>query len=526
MKPKIMLVDDEFLVRLGIKSLIDWEEQGFVYAGDAPDGEAALALMEGNVPDILLTDILMPNMNGLELIEAVRKRYPATRIIVLSSHDEYEYVRQAMKLGVDDYILKASLKPDELLQLLHDTARKISAVRLEPGLRELQDDAGWQDNDLRAWLERQLGEPFDEESAPDPLELGTDNILIRLRVGSSGRIAGDRRLERQTVINLLEPERSSGLRGFAIPLKEDELVLLLSMEERKASEPDRLKQLCEEWIRRAKRYVGVSLTAGISRPFQGKADIRKAYFEAGEALRRGSFYEGKEKAYAFSGPAEEGGAMILPETEEQALKRALEEEDAESLEQGLQGFFDRMLAARVTVERSVQLFLRLFHLIEAKWKPVLGDWFAELESEGPLYKQIVAFEELEEARRWFGRLLEDGLQRLRSRRPEPMHDDIRELVRYMKANYTQELTLRQAAERVNMNESYLSTLFKKETGLGFIEYLNQLRMDKAAQLLAETNMPSYLIAERVGYENINYFGRLFKKTMGLSPQQYRVKHQS
>lgn len=122
---KIMLVDDEIIVRLGMKSVIDWEANGFRHVGEACDGKEALALLEQVKPDILLTDIKMPNMNGIELIESVKRLYPWIRILVLSSHDEYDYVRSAMKLGADDYILKASVDPDKLIRLLQETASRI-----------------------------------------------------------------------------------------------------------------------------------------------------------------------------------------------------------------------------------------------------------------------------------------------------------------------------------------------------------------------------------------------------------------
>ncbi|MFS0839753.1 response regulator [Paenibacillus sp. 1P03SA] len=130
---KIMLVDDEFLVRLGIKSLIDWERHGFTYAGDAQDGREALALIGEVKPDIVLTDIVMPRMDGIELIGHVKRDYPHIHMIVLSSHTDYDYVRQAMKLGVEDYILKASLKPEELVDMLAGVAAKIRAVSGLPG---------------------------------------------------------------------------------------------------------------------------------------------------------------------------------------------------------------------------------------------------------------------------------------------------------------------------------------------------------------------------------------------------------
>ena len=124
MAKKVFFVDDEIVIRENIRTCIDWKKEGFDYCGDASDGEVALPLIEEHRPDILITDIKMPFMNGLELSAIVRKRFPGTKIVLLSGHDEFEYARQALRIGVEEYCLKPFGSTD-IIRLLHDVADKI-----------------------------------------------------------------------------------------------------------------------------------------------------------------------------------------------------------------------------------------------------------------------------------------------------------------------------------------------------------------------------------------------------------------
>ncbi|WP_282936039.1 response regulator [Paenibacillus sp. RC67] len=534
---KVMLVDDEILVRLGIKSLIDWEQHGFSYIGDAPDGKKAMEAMEQTVPDILLTDILMPQMNGLELIEAVRKRFPHTRIIVLSSHDEYEYVRKAMKLGVDDYILKASMKPDELLELLLETAGKIEAryedvkQLLVPGETESKGPS------LAEWLRTQLeiadsnkdNEVKATEKRTDmhcPITLGDQNVLIVLNIHRSPTVSLEDSSLLQTIMNLIELELNKWLPGYPVHYKEKQIVLLIPFPKdlQQGLIHTDVKTMSQDLISAVKRFLGVSLSAGLSLPFQGQAALHLAYQQALQAVEL-YYYEGREKAYRYSSSSDrQTGFVSFSQETEKNLRHSLEAIDGDRIRLTLNELFDQLQEVRGPKEHSIQFCLQLLHVIQTAWKPYGEDGFEGLE--GPLYKQVLAFDELEDARHWFIRLIEAGLERIQRTRREPYHEEIRKLIQYMREHFIEDLSLKEAAEMVNMNETYLSYLFKKETQTGFTEYLNQLRLDKASEYLAETNLPSYLIAEKVGYANINYFGRIFKKMIGLSPQQYRAKFQN
>ncbi|GIP40167.1 hypothetical protein J31TS4_34470 [Paenibacillus sp. J31TS4] len=398
---KVMLVDDELLVRLGIRALIDWERHGFAFLGDAADGAKALELMEQEAPDILLTDIVMPRMGGLELIEEVRRRYPDTLIIVLSSHNEFDYVRKAMKLGVEDYILKTSLKPDELLGLLVEASGKI-AQRRKPDPSEAHPvEAAASPGERLAtaigkWL--RSGAPLEGPPVPGEAEGGSleepaalpPNSCLLLLAPHQLREGVSKASALQMLVHLFQSELGGALACRPLETDQREIVLLLS----DPLTPPNADALADQLLRSSNRLLGIELSYGASGPLREWRELGRAFAEAREALAH---------------------------------------------------------------------------------------------------------------------------QRVK----ETSRDDIKRLLAYMQDHFTEELSLKQAAEMINMSESYLSFLFKKETGTGFTDCLNTLRVDKAAYLLTHTAMPIYEISLQVGYENINYFGRLFKKIKGMSPQKYR-----
>lgn len=517
MSLKVLLVDDEFLVRLGIKSLINWDKHNFVYVGDAGDGLEALDIIERTRPDIILTDIIMPRMNGLELIEKVKLDYPDTHIIVLSSHNEYEYVRKAMKLGVDDYILKASLKPEELLQMLLEVYDKVEASRRAIHQQgELAAASSADDKDsshiIRHWLEHPLHRESMDDATMMELE---DSLLLLFKLHRSSHIrAGVSNA--QKLMNLIELQIKKRSSEIIHMEEENELILLLPAEDEAVS-------LSRELINASKRYLNIHISVGISAQFSGIEQIHHAYTQARAAVQK-SFYEGKDKVYIYSEQLDnQPMSNLISKEDERLLRIELERMNVDGIKQVLQLIFDGMQSARGPVDKSIQVCLQLLYMIQNTLKPCNDELFKHFEDEVPLYRQVLGFEELDEAKEWFDELVDFCFVQGKAMTLGSTREEIQQLILYMKSHYAENLSLRQAAQMVKMSENYLSYLFKKEAQVSFTDYLNQIRVDKAAQLLLETKLPVYVIAEKVGYENFNYFGRIFKKVKGLSPQQFRQK---
>jgi len=517
MELKVLLVDDEVLIRLGIKSIIEWERYGFTYIGDAPNGRTALEIIEKEQPDIVLTDIVMPKMNGLELIEAVKARYPQIRMIVLSSHNEYDYLRKAMKLGVEDYLLKASMKPEDLLELLLQMAEEIRAshrelkrqiVELPPAEDRSKAWTNWLHHVIEGTGKSEGMEAADRMGIP----LSNANTLLLLRIHQYGPTSVDEQLNRTVLRNLVELELHKWAKGGVIPYLDNEWVLLLPGDNGQAVPLERSKRIAHDLISAAGRFLNASVSIGISRCFAEAAHIPNAYLETSKVLQL-YFFEGKEKVF-ICGEHElppNPASFVITKEEERSLKTNLDQLNEDGALLTIEAIFERMRYARNPVDHNIQACLQLLHLIG----------YASSHEGSPLYKQVLGFEQLEEAREWFGQLVRESVGRAKGTLRETYREEITQLLLYMKSHFKQDLSLKQAAQMANMSENYLSFIFKKETNLSFTEYMNHLRIEKAAELLLQTDMPGYRIAEEVGYENNNYFGRVFKKLKGASPQQYR-----
>lgn len=523
---KVALADDEIIVRLGIRSVVDWEANGFRYVGDASDGKEALSMIERTRPDILLTDILMPNMNGIELIETVKRRYPGMRIIVLSSHSEFEYVRQAMKLGVDDYVLKASVEPEQLLAHLDEARRKLTAERrLAPsqngGTANSDPHEQWSDAILRLL----------HGTEPAEGELHRLNawfrgsrihvMLVRMRDKDACGTAVSPATE--SMRHILEQHLRKWTDGLGVRIGEREILLLVKGEAELSAL--HLQEIGTDLIAAARTLAGLSVGVGASPAIVDAASVSDAFRKCAEALDR-SFLEGWEKVYVYGSSPSPPETVLIGREDERELMRLIECLDETGILAFCTSLFTRMKEAGLSVRRNIQTLLHLYHLFQTAQNR-LGERFRrrlEQEGEQAAYSRIVSFDSIDDAQQWFENYITRMTAFGQSAARERMRTDIQALVRLIEENYASPLSLKQAAQRLNISEGYLSYLFKKETGTGFTEYVNLVRVDRAAELLRSTDLPSYSVAERVGYDNINYFGRLFKKIKGISPKQYRSLH--
>lgn len=520
---KVLLVDDEIIVRLGIKSVIEWENHGFQYVGDAADGREALVLIEREQPDIVLTDILMPNMDGLELIKEIKRIRPHIRIIVLSSHDKYDYVRTAMKLGADDYILKASLQPEKLLRLLSEAAMHIAANQRREYIRSAQDAAITEEMQFF----RNLREFIAGEA--DSLSAGVVNQLINIIRASNYTMLvrlhsySIQSAEESTLLHLIEMHLRKWTNGRVISKKEREWMLLLPFDNPMNGEE--LEEIGQDLISAVKRVIGADISIGVSGVFHDPLEIKNAYDQSRKALQS-YFFCGIGFTYLYMNhmPRHEQGTLLFSPEDEKLLKQELERIDEEAARTVVMTVLQRMKAANAPIELSIQTCLQMLHCFLSAAAYYGDEVLLELEKEEPLYQTIVNFETWNEANDWFEQFMEQLCLLLRKAIKAHRREDIQDLIYYIKDNYNSDLSLMKAARIVNLSEGYLSALFKKETGTGFIEYVNRLRIEKAEQLLRETELPSYVIGEQVGYENNNYFGRIFKKLTGLNPMEYRAIH--
>ncbi|MFD2328278.1 response regulator [Cohnella sp. GCM10020058] len=495
-----MIVDDEPIIRLGIKASIEWERLSLRFAGEYANGAEALNALRETPADILITDIKMPLMDGLELTRQARALRPSTKVILISSYNDFDYVRQGIVLGAKDYILKATMEPEELNRVIGgcveairqevETAHKLDLYRkgedmlsrrqLEQNMRRLlaQEQEG---------LEREFAERFE-----------TGYLLVRAAVDRLDDLL--QQYGQLHVGILMDDLKDVFYRhcpgGIGFVSGEGELLLLLDRAHESASRVAALKSELEreDGVSLSVGYVERGAPGGWSASWEWTRHVYdRRFFDGAAGIHgRDDTEAGKQRDDGGqsrpASPTEETGLRVS----ELLLKWGRMKYDMKRVKQEASELFSRLFVRRL----EPALLLAYYHqFMKAETLPELG----ELLENG----------------------LRDGEQLPHAERTSVSGLIVHKAMAYIRENYTQELTLQMVADHVHMSRNYFSVLFKKQTQHNFIDYIIQLRIAKAKELLGDRSAKVYEVAELTGFNDVKYFSKLFKKMTGSTPVDYR-----
>lgn len=522
-----MLVDDEILIRENIRDCVDWEKEGFIYCGDASDGEVALPLIEQVMPDILITDIKMPFMNGLELSTLVRQRMPSIKIIILSGHDEFEYARSAIKIGVEEYCLKPATSED-IIQLLHTVSDKIDQERLEEQQieklkrKELERITHSQEKllgDLCSGLISTTEAIHTASTLAIPL-IARYYVVALSDIRCPQNMASIEVEQVHQAEKLLHEQLSKLTAPLVYKRNRTEMVWILKGESEEQLQHS-LDQLHHEMKAAVENRVSCTLTIGTGSIQDRLQGVHLSYLDAEEDKhwRR----QLQQNSRAFS----EAIGMSLDHVAFLDRNRFLEflrVGSPSQLEPFLQTLTDKLQA--VQWQSSLygyyivnDLTLEVFRAAKEMVRTVEISEATLLQFQ----QQIGKIRSPEEARHYLSKLAEQFWQ-WRADSSDKYAEMIAQVKDYLHHNYDKEsLSLQDAAKHVRVSPSHLSKVFSQETGQTFMTYLTNTRMRKAMELLQSTSYKSYEIAHLVGYQDAHYFSNLFKKVSGMTTTEYRKK---
>ncbi|MGG4033744.1 response regulator [Paenibacillus cisolokensis] len=487
---KAVVFDDEYIVLEGLRSMIDWQRYGIELAGTAGDGLTALQMLRDEAPDIVLTDIRMPGMDGLQLIETAAKELPDTMFLIFSGFNEFEYVKRAIGLGVVDYLDKpitVSKIEDALLKAIERIAKQqeFSALKVK-------------------W----------EASRAQLLEKATLDLLL------TGAKAVDQwkeafgpdaaRVVGLTVLAFAEahpgvPEHPT-YRIVDVTNGEERLSVAFHY----ALPPEFL------WERLIEMSNQASSAFGTGKLYLSLSEAPNSYREALRALRYGRFLE--ENGWTRIEDVE--GNEPLPadlSKHEEAVIVSLRTGDREGLSKALDGFEAWVEAQKPDPDQVEQEILKLVYL-GRKIAEESGKNLRKLEAVG--HGQLSAMHSREDMFRWLRKRLDGLLSLTPEPRPAAKHPAIEKALSYLEERYGQDVSLQELAEHVGLNPTYFSLLFKEEVGITYIKHLTRIRMEKAKTMLRE-GMRVGEVSEKVGYLNYRHFTEIFKKSVGVTPGQYR-----
>lgn len=527
---KVMIVDDEMLARVGIKSLIPWEDNGFVVAGEAENGRKAYEWLMDNPVDIVITDIKMPIMNGIELISKVRQHYPKIKFLVLSSFDDFEYVREALKNGAEDYIIKLQMKPEELLDQLRKIAEKLDYENVQKKQEAGHDQSRAKElvllrenffKDLvYGWIhtESEYQQRMREAKLdlPDGLRVSlmfqTDGMEIYERYGED-----EIHLLNYAILNILNEISSDHKYSFPVPLQSKEFLVLYY-----APAPGEVEDVLEAAYRLAdtikealKKYLNFSVCIAVSEPVTTFFDMKLSYRQALEALSfRYSYAEGTTILYreikSLSGTSESIDIAKEIRNLELYLHRR-EDNNVVKVIDNIKLLLDGLCGQSLN---SLKAYCApIPFLLSSRWGEDASVWMDRH------LKRMDKWSVKTDIIKWLDTIKEEWIEGvgggLESSRL------INSAMRFIQTNYSNSVTLESVAEYLKLSPSYLSNLFKKEAGQNFIDYLTHIRVEQSKILLRTTELKIYEVGHRVGYENEHYFSRVFKKVVGCSPFQYK-----
>jgi len=527
---RVLLADDEEEIREGIRRKIDWERLGFKLAGSAANGMDALELAEQLRPDVVLTDIKMPYMDGLELCRRLRQLLPASKMVVFSGFDDFEYARQAVGMNVYEYILKPINAP-ELGDVLERLRGQLDRERLErrdmEALRRRYEDSLPVLRELffTRLLDGRIPAPqVRDRAARYEIELPEGwwaAALVLADVPGGEEEAGCDEL-------LLPSIQSFFQSHFALPgcalhtvLYNDTAALLFRLEGEEQIYPltEELGRLC----RLAASLLGLTLFAGVGRPCPGPEALHRSAEGAAAAADYRALMGGAQVLYIGDLEPDRSAGLTLGEEDRRALAAAVKLGGREAVARVIRGQAARVREEGLTLPQSCMFFLEVLRALTQ----LAQDGGVELEEVfGPGFTgtvDITAFRSLDEVEEW---LLERGLklwERLSRQRSDSAWKTMDRAKRFIEERYADSgLSVETLCAHLHLSPTYFSTLFKRETQKSFTAYVTEVRMEHAAQMLRDTDEKTYLIAERAGYADPNYFSYVFKRHFGVTPSKYRA----
>lgn len=540
---KIFLAEDEVVVRETIKRMIPWEELGFELVGEAADGEMALPLLIRQQPDLLITDIKMPFMDGLTLARLAKKEIPGLKVVILSGYDDFNYAKQAIGIGVEDYLLKPITKNALIERLSEIRSRyeheKTQKEYYEKFQREMQ---AYEKNSSRDFFEALVGGSMDMMEVYKRAEkLGLDivaeayNVLI-FTMNCDEDFSGQRDEYSSWEAESLELLENffaghssamlfrSNIFSYGVLLKGQRETI----EENTRACVDEIRKILSRQDGRREWFLAVGQSV------DRLSQIQKSYHTASRAFSQRYlydenilYYDEMETMEHPGGQAETEDNAYLQKVDVNALNPAiLQKFLSNGVQEETENFVKDYFYA-IGQEPMESLVFRNYVILNVRFSVIsfikgLGCDTNEMESADTEEVLAESGKNMESAIAYAKKMISQAIEIRDQNSGNKNRSILKTAVDFIDSHYMdEEISLNTVANVANVSSNHFSALFSQNMGQTFIEYLTTLRMNKAKELLRCTGMRSSEIAGEIGYKDAHYFSYLFKKTQGMTPSDYR-----
>ncbi|OCT12365.1 hypothetical protein A8709_31550 [Paenibacillus pectinilyticus] len=520
----VLIVEDEPIARASLTYLLDWQRYGFEIKGEAEDGQQALDMMRNHYYSLVITDIRMPIMGGLTFISELRK-FSDAAVVILTGYDDFEYARQGLKLGVQDYLLKpvdeedlvaVLLKVRENLDLQYKTNKQLNL-----GVSALKDQF------LKRWVHGQVKkQEFEEQTKLLGVSVQWQAcccLLVEMDFIHSLHTHWtdqEMALKRFAIRNIME--EICGTSGYVFEESEERFTVLLTQSVDDLSGEAYFTSMAEKLAASIRQFAKETVSIGVGHLVTAQEDVPESFAAAEEALD-GKFLRGSNTI--LSNPASRNEDVTQADLRRSlevniidAIKTLQPEQVRHALQQVRDGFKSGHLQASEMKVYVLEILLQLFQLVKEAggshtllFDNKLGDYELVMRSKtsDDLYQftadKCLAVVEL--------------LLRMKDQQPNKVFDTVKKLVH---EQYHTPISLRSVAQQVYMNPHYLGKLFKANANVSFNEYILQLRMERAKELLLFTDKKVYEIAQEVGFGELDWFYKRFKTYTGVSAGEFRA----
>lgn len=528
---KILLVDDEILTRNAISQNIPWEDAGFQLIGTAENGKEAIGLIDQEPPDVVLTDICMPVMDGISLSAYIHEKYPATKVIIISGYDDFEYAKQALKYEVSNYILKpitsyelmaeltkvrskieySQKRQSEFEQAQHEIKENLPTIRRHFLNRLLE--GNYIKNDIELQMER-LNIPF----------LGYYQAVVMLEAGDSTDFWKRYPTAKEELIDFsianISEEMVANHPNIIFFMNTEHKTILVFGNRSEEGLISFLQETCQSIIGEVYRHMKIKVYTLVGKTVRNMKEWGISYQSVRTAKEHKFSREDQDFIYGseFSEAKKEVQPLLTQQIDKLVLMIKMNQQlDIKSITNYI------FASLRSSGKEKKQLMLIIQNLVLTILLS-LESHLADMNKssyEEEFLLQISTYQHLSDVEKWFFHFCEELSENIAS-----MRDDVRQVqaakaMDYLEKNYMDyNMSLNMICDHLGVSTSYFSSFFKSVTGETFTEALTRIRMKEAKHHFEKSNMKNYQVAYAVGYQDPHYFSSIFKKNTGMTPSEY------
>lgn len=534
---KVMIVDDELLVRVGIKSTVQWEKLGLEVVAEAEDGKEAFEKFNICQPDIVITDIRMPVMDGLELIKNIKQINSRVKIIILTCYGEFSYAKDALRLGVFEYIVKPTMMADDLTDILTRACELILQEQEEMNKvsemeKKLLEEEGAIKEKVILNIIRGIVKENDTESELSKAGVNyyKDNVAILVfQIDDYKTVIDKYNSEKSYMLwgaiqNITTNVISLYCKGVVIQDQKDKYAVAVGLPGKKTEKEihENIFALANQIQTSLRKYLGISVTMGISDIGYGERAIFRLYQQADTACAFRLFM-GCNRIIPYHEIAKCKQDECDYEPVLNQIETYTKDLNVKLVNSALTELFQNRLLPTYNKTLVKKAVFKLLAILTVISRYNLKDSLtADMEYE--LYEQVMELETLENMYNWFKSKFKLVIDACIDASTGGCCIQVKKAIEYIKGRYMNDISLDDAAEAAHVSRNYLGNLFKRDTGRYFVDFLMEYRVEKAKELLKEYPLKIYDVAWKVGIKDQRYFSKVFKKYTGYTPNEFRDRH--